>query len=93
MTAVDTIEIAQVSVDQIQRGLDFAQDRLDNAEALIEVADRVTDAVENVTVQARRMPRRLLICGLVAVCGIALIVIIKKRKQANASQESEEILT
>jgi hypothetical protein len=93
MTAGETIELAQVSVDHVQRGLDFAQDRLDQSDVLIEMADRVTEVAENVTVQARRMPRRLLICGAIAVLGIIAIVIIKKRKQANASQESEEIVT
>ena len=94
MTAAETIEIAHVSVDQIQRGLDFAQDRLDNADALVEVADRVTEAVEVVAVKARRMSRKMLICGAVAaVLGIAAVVIIKKKKQANASQESEETQT
>ena len=94
MTAADTIEIAQVSVDQIQRGLDFAQNRIDNADALVEVAERVTDVAADVVVQARGLSRRMLICGALAlVAGIAAIVIIKKRKQANASQESEETLT
>lgn len=89
MTAAETIEIAQVSVEQVQRGLLTAQEKLDQADALIEVADKV---VETVTVQARRMPRRLLICGVVAILGIAVIVIIKKRKQVPADQETEEIL-
>jgi hypothetical protein len=98
VTTAETIELAQVSVEQIQRGLSTAQDRLDNAEALIDVADKVVEnvdrVVENVTIQARRMPRRMLICGAVAaVCGIALIVIIKKRKQAESDQATEEILT
>ncbi len=90
MTAAETIEIAQVSVEQVQRGLMTAQEKLDQADALIEVADKV---VESVTVQARRMPRRLLICGIVAILGITVIVIIKKRKRAPADQETEEILT
>lgn len=91
MTAIETIELAQGSVDQIQRGLDFAQNRLDNADSLIEVADRVTEVVETAAVQARRMPRRLLICGAVAgLLTVAVIVIIKKRKQAHADQETEE---
>jgi hypothetical protein len=90
MTAAETIERAQGSVDQIQRGIMTVQDKLDQADALVQVADRVA---ENVTVQARRMPKRLLICGLVALCGIAVIVIIKKRKRAQIEQEPEEILT
>jgi hypothetical protein len=90
MTAAETIERAQGSVDQIQRGIMTVQDKLDQADALVQVADRVA---ENVTVQARRMPKRLLICGLVALCGIAVIVIIKKRKRAQIDQEPEEILT
>jgi len=94
MTSVDTIELAQVSVDRLQSGLDFAQNRIDNADALIEVADKVTDIAADVVVQARRMPRRLLICGAVgAVLGIAVIVIIKKRKQASAEQDTEETQT
>jgi hypothetical protein len=90
MTAAETIERAQGSVDQIQRGIMTVQDKLDQADALVQVADRVA---ENVTVQARRMPKRLLICGLVALCGIAVIVVIKKRKRAQIDQEPEEILT
>lgn len=90
MTAAETIEIAQVSVEQVQRGLTTAQGKLDQADALIEVADKV---VENMTVQARRMPRRLLICSVVALLGITAIVIIKKRKKASVDQETEEILT
>ena len=66
MTAGETIELAQVSVDHVQRGLDFAQDRLDQSDVLIEMADKVTEVAESVTVQARRMPRRLLICGAIA---------------------------
>jgi hypothetical protein len=94
MTASDTIELAQVSVDQIQRGLDFAQERLDQADALIEVADKVAEVVVNATVRARRLTRRTLICGAVAaVCGIAVIMIIKKRRRARVDQEIEEILT
>jgi len=94
MTATDTIELAQVSVDQIQRGLDFAQNRLDQADALIEVADKVTEVVATATVRARRLSRRTLICGVVAaVCGIAVIMIIKKRRGAAVDQEIEEILT
>jgi len=91
MTAAETIELAQGSVDQIQRGIMTVQEKLDQADALVQVADKV---VENVTEQARRMPRRLLICGAVAtMCGIAVIMIIKKRKQARAQQGSEESLT
>jgi len=91
MTAAETIELAQGSVDQIQRGIVAVQETLEQADAIVQVADRV---VENVTARARRLPRRILICGtLVAVCGIAAVVIIKKRKRAKANQGSEEILT
>jgi hypothetical protein len=90
MTAAETIELAHVSVDQIQRGLMTAQEKLDQADALLEVVDSV---VENVTVQARKMPRRILICGAVAAIGIVVIVIIKKRRRAQMDEEIEEILT
>jgi hypothetical protein len=94
MTTADTIELAQVSVDQIQRGLDFAQGRLDQADALIDVADKVTEVVATAKVRARRLSRRTLICGVVAtVCGIAVIMIIKKRRRTAVDQEIEEILT
>ena len=80
--------------DQVQRGLDFAQDRLDQADAFVEVADKVTEVVATATVHARRLSRRTLICGAVAaVCGIAVIMIIKKRRRAGVDQETEEILT
>ncbi|MEN8238703.1 MAG: hypothetical protein ABFR53_05825 [Actinomycetota bacterium] len=90
MTAAETIELAQGSVDQLQRGIVTVQEKLEQAESLAHAADRV---VENVTMQARKMPRRMLICGAVAVCGIAAIVIIRKRKQARADEEPVEILT
>jgi hypothetical protein len=94
MTTADTIELAQVSVDQIQRGLDFAQGRLDQADALIDVADKVAEVVATAKVRTRRLSRRTLICGAVAaVCGIAVIMIIKKRRRAAVDQEIEEILT
>jgi hypothetical protein len=94
MTTADTIELAQVSVDQIQRGLDFAQGRLDQADALIDVADKVAEVVATAKVRTRRLSRRTLIYGAVAaVCGIAVIMIIKKRRRAAVDQEIEEILT
>jgi len=90
MTAGETIELAQGSVDQIQRGIMTVQEKLEQADALVQVADKV---VENVTIQARRLPRRALLCGLVAtVLGIAVFVVIKK-KRAKADQASEEFLT
>ena len=64
------------------------------ADALLEVADKVTEVVATATVRARRLSRRTLICGAVAaVCGIAVIMIIKKRRRAAVDQEIEEILT
>jgi hypothetical protein len=96
MTTADTIELAHVSVDRIQRGLEFAQDRLDQADGLIEVADKVTEVVATAKVRGRRLSRRTLIWGAVAaVCAIAVIKIIKKRRHAAtaADQEIEEILT
>jgi hypothetical protein len=96
MTTADTIELAQVSVDHIQRGLDFAQGRIDQADTLIEVADKVTEVVATAKVRARRLSRRTLIYGAVAaVCGIAVIMIIKKRRRGATAtdQEIEEILT
>jgi hypothetical protein len=91
MTAVETIDLAQTSVDRLQSGLDFAQNRLDQADAVLEMADRVSDVTETVVLQARGVSRKMLICGAVAlVVGVAAVVIIKKRKQANDTQESDE---
>ncbi len=92
MTTAETIELAQGSVDQIQRGIVTVQEKLDQADAFVQAADRVAEVV---VLRARRMPKRILICGsIAAVVGIAAIVIIRKRKQAAADQaSSEEILT
>ena len=90
MTAVETLELAQVSVDQLQRGILTVQDKLDQADAVAAVADRV---VENISAQARKMPRRMMICAAVAFFGFAVIVIIKKRRHAQAHEEEVENLT
>lgn len=87
MTAVETIELAQGSVDQLQRGIVIVGEQLDKADAFAQTATEVVQ-------KTRRFSKRALICGLVLmVFGAAAVVIIKKRKQANHHEESTEILT
>ena len=76
MTAAETIELAQGSVDQIQKGIVKVQDKLEQADALVQV-------VENVVEEVRGSRRKLICAGVALGCivgGVAVFVIVKKKK-------------
>jgi len=94
MTALETLEYAQSSVDQIERGLGFVQERLDQAESLALKVDDLAVTAGEVAAKARRISKfAVILGGVVIVGGAVACVIICKRRRSNRSEESTEILT
>ncbi len=98
MTAVETLEYAQTSVDQLGRGIEFVQDRLDQAENVALKVDELALTASDVVDKARRVSRFAIILGIATVvtAGIATCVIIRRRKRSGsveAPEEATEILT
>ncbi len=94
MTALETLEYAQTSVDQIERGIGFVQERLEQAESLALKVDDLAVTAGEVAAKARRISRFALILGGVVIVGGAITcVIICKRRRSGKSEEATEILT
>jgi hypothetical protein len=95
MTAAETIEYAQTSVDQIQSGLVFVQGHLERAENLALKVDDLATTAGRVVEDARRFSRFALIVGgaVVVLGGIAVIVVIRKRRRPQNDEASIEIVT
>ncbi len=94
MTAADTIEYAQSSVDQIQRGLELVQDQLEKADAFAVKADELAQTAGEFVVKARRISRAVLILGGLAVIGgTVAIVLIRRRRNSRGVDVDAEIVT
>lgn len=94
MTALETLEYAQTSVDQIERGIGFVQERLEQAESLALKVDDLAVTAGEVAAKARRISRIAMIVGgaVIVVCAVACVV-IRKRRMPSQSEEPAEILT
>jgi len=95
MTAAETIEYAQTSVDQIQTGLEFVQGHLGRAEDFALKVDDLAITAGAAVKEARRLSRCALILGGAAlvVGGIVVLVVISKRRSSEVHEESIEITT
>ena len=90
MTAVETIEYAQGSVDQLQRGLEFVQENLGRADAFAVKADDFVETAGEIVIRARRISRMLVLAGgLAVVGGVVAVVLIKRLKKARVEAEPE----
>ncbi len=94
MTAVETLEYAQTSVDQIERGLGFVQDQLDRAEDLALKVDEMSAVASDVVVKARRLSRILFILGgLLTIGGVVTVIVVRKRRKAIEPEDVSEPAT
>jgi CHASE3 domain sensor protein len=83
VTASETVEFAQTSVDQIQRGLAAVQENL-------EVIDDVAVAAEQLVEQVRRRSKYVFIVGgSVALCAVVAVVVFKRRKRHRSAEEQQ----
>ncbi|GMQ94783.1 MAG: hypothetical protein BMS9Abin12_2291 [Acidimicrobiia bacterium] len=89
MTAVETIEYAQTSVDQIQRGLEVVQGHLGRADDLAIRVDDIALAAGDVVNKARRMSRFVLVFGgVIFVGGIVAFVVSRARRKSTTNDDS-----
>lgn len=93
MTAAETLEYAQSSVDQIERGIGFVQDRLAQAEGLAVKVDDLAVTASDVAAKARRGSRYALVAAGVVVLGIVVIVAIRKCPTRRHDEETPETTT
>lgn len=91
MTAADTLEYAQTTADQLERGIDFIQDRLAQAQDLAIRVDELSAAASDVAAKARRGSKYALIIAGIAVVGVAVFIAIRKcpmtRPEAGPTEE------
>jgi len=90
VTALETIEKAQTSVDQIQRGLEFVQVRLDRADDLATRVDEIAVTASTVVKKARRVSRFVLVLGAVTVVGGVVAFVIMRRRKSRANEDVAE---
>jgi len=93
MTAAETLEYAQTSVDQLERGIGFVQDRLQDAESIAVRVDELAVTAGDVAVKARRGSRYALIGFGVIVVGAAVFFASRKCAIRKPEHESEETAT
>jgi hypothetical protein len=82
MTAQETVEYAQISVDQAQRGLNFVQDKIDRVDDVMLIADDIAVTAGNLVAGTRRWSRRGLIIGGILVIGVIVIVVASRCRQS-----------
>jgi hypothetical protein len=91
MTALETIEYAQTSVDQIQRGLEVVQSHLGRADDLAIRVDDIALAASGVVKKARRMSRFVLVFGgVICIGGIVAFVVLRARRKSTANDDSAD---
>ena len=93
MTAAETLEYAQASVDQIERGIGFVQDRLAQAENLAGRLDEAAATASDVSAKARRGSKYVLLVAGVAIVGITILVIARRRAVRQPAEEPAETTT
>ncbi|GMQ98595.1 MAG: hypothetical protein BMS9Abin17_1115 [Acidimicrobiia bacterium] len=91
MTALETIEYAQTSVDQIQHGLEVVQGHLGRADDLAIRVDDIVLAAGDVAKKARRVSRFVLVFGgVMCIGGIVAFVVLRARRKSAANEESAD---
>lgn len=90
MTAAETLEKAQTSVDQLERGIGFVQDRLAKVEDLATRVDEIAVTASDVATKARRLSKYVLIVGGVVVVGAAVYFAARKCPIVRPSTEPDE---
>jgi hypothetical protein len=93
MTAAETLEYAQTSVDQLERGIGFVQDRLQQAENVAIKVDELAVTAGDVAAKARRGSRNALIVLGVIVVGGAVFFAVRKRAARTPTQKPDEPAT
>ncbi len=91
MTAAETLEYAQTSVDQLERGIGFVQDRLAATEDLVVRLDELAVTASDVATKARRGSKYVLILAGAVVVGAVVFAASRKcrmRRPDNAEAES-----
>lgn len=96
MTAAETLEYAQTSVDQLERGIGFVQDRLQEAESIAVRVDELAITAGDVAAKARRGSRYALIGISVVVVGAAVFFAarkfaVRKPEQNQVEPATEEV--
>lgn len=90
MTATETIEYAQSSVDQLERGIGFVQDRLAAAEDTAVRVDQLAVTARDAAGKARRGSKYLLIFASVAILGAVLFAASKKCRMRTQDESVDE---
>ena len=93
MTAAETLEYAQTSVDQLERGIGFVQDRLHQAESIAVKVDELALTAGDVAAKARHGSRYALIGFGVVVVGAAVFFAARRCRIRKSEQEPDETAT
>jgi uncharacterized membrane protein len=93
MTAAETLEYAQTSVDQLERGIGFVQDRLAQAEGLASRVDEIAVTAGDVATKARRVSKYALIVTGVVILGAAVYFAARKCPIRRPAEEPDETTT
>lgn len=90
MTATETIEYAQSSIDQLERGIGFVQDRLTAAEDIAVRVDELAITASDAAAKARRGSKYLLIFAGIAIVGVVVFAASKKCRMRTQNEPVEE---
>ncbi len=92
MTAREKLEYAQTSVDQLERGVAFVQDRLAEAESIATTVDELTVTANELAATARRGSRYALIIAGVVVVGAVVFFASRRCRVRQHDDEPAETL-
>ena len=88
MALLEVVESSQGRVTDLRHELDRAREALDRTDAVLATADSTLVHAENAIVNTRRMaPRVLLVVGVLALVGVAVVVVMKRRRHDDVMDE------